>query len=124
MVTENQVRKVARDCSLVFNALGDPNRQDILIMLETEGPLNVLQITERLNLARPTISHHLKILPAYADGLVGMKKEAAASCAAKLGWQYRIGQEDNQMFALTKDYRLDRITVSIKKGLITQSLVG
>jgi hypothetical protein len=26
MVTENQVRKVARDCSLVFNALGDPNR--------------------------------------------------------------------------------------------------
>ena len=66
----------------------------------------------------------VKILPAYAEGLVGMKKEAAASCAEKLGWQYRIGQEDNQMFALTKDFRLDRITVSIKKGLITQSLVG
>ena len=62
MATVNQVRKAARDCSLVFNALGDPNRQDILIMLETDGPLNVLQITERLNLARPTISHHLKIL--------------------------------------------------------------
>lgn len=31
-------------------------------MLEMEGPLNVLQITERLNLARPTVSHHLKIL--------------------------------------------------------------
>lgn len=57
-----QVRKVARDCSLVFNALGDPNRQDILIMMEAEGPLNVLQITERMNLARPTVSHHLKIL--------------------------------------------------------------
>jgi DNA-binding transcriptional ArsR family regulator len=62
MATENQVRKVARDCSLIFNALGDPSRQDILIMLEAEGPLNVLQITERLNLARPTVSHHLKIL--------------------------------------------------------------
>jgi DNA-binding transcriptional ArsR family regulator len=62
MATVTQVRKVARDCSLVFNALGDPNRQDILIMLETEGPLNVLQITEHLNLARPTVSHHLKIL--------------------------------------------------------------
>ena len=49
---------------------------------------------------------------------------SAASCAEKLGWQYRIGQEDNQMFALTKDYQLDRITVSIEKGLITQSLVG
>jgi ArsR family transcriptional regulator, arsenate/arsenite/antimonite-responsive transcriptional repressor len=57
-----QVRKVARECSLIFNALGDPSRQDILIMLEAGGPLNVLQITERLNLARPTVSHHLKIL--------------------------------------------------------------
>jgi ArsR family transcriptional regulator len=62
IATEKQVRKAARDCSLVFTALGDPNRQDILIMLEIEGPLNVLQITEKLNLARPTVSHHLKIL--------------------------------------------------------------
>jgi len=69
-------------------------------------------------------SDEVTILPAYAEGLVGMKKEAAASCAEKLGWQYRIGQEDDQMFALTRDYRLDRITVSIKNGLITQSLVG
>lgn len=66
----------------------------------------------------------VKILPAYAEGLIGMKKDAAADCAEKLGWQYRIGQEDDQMFALTRDYRLDRITVSIKNGLITQSLVG
>jgi ArsR family transcriptional regulator len=62
MATVAQVRKAARNCSLIFNALGDPNRQDIMIMLETDGPLNVLQITERLNLARPTVSHHLKIL--------------------------------------------------------------
>ncbi|MEY2944697.1 MAG: hypothetical protein RL433_379 [Actinomycetota bacterium] len=62
MATVAQIRKVSRDCSLLFNALGDPNRQDIVIMLEHEGALNVLQITERLNLARPTVSHHLKIL--------------------------------------------------------------
>lgn len=66
----------------------------------------------------------VKILPAYAEALVGMKKDAAAACAEKLGWQYRIGEEDDQMFALTRDYRLDRITVSIKNGFITQSLVG
>jgi len=64
------------------------------------------------------------ILPAYAESLVGMKKESAQSCAAKLGWQYRIGQEDDQLFALTRDYRLDRITVTIKGGLITQAVVG
>lgn len=73
MASVHQVRKAARDCSLVFNALGDPNRQDILIMLETDGPLNVLQITERLNLARPTVSHHLKIL-LNAGLLKGTKK--------------------------------------------------
>ena len=64
------------------------------------------------------------ILQAYAESLVGMKKESAQSCAVKLGWQYRIGQEDDQLFALTRDYRLDRITVTIKGGLITQALVG
>jgi hypothetical protein len=42
----------------------------------------------------------------------------------KLGWQYRIGQEDDQMFALTRDYRLDRVTVTIKSGLITAAQVG
>ena len=64
------------------------------------------------------------ILQAYAESLVGMKKESAQSCAAKLGWQYRVGQEDDQLFALTRDYRSDRVTVSIKSGLITQALVG
>ena len=66
----------------------------------------------------PTVSN------AQAATLVGMKKDTAASCAAKLNWVYRIGQEDDQMFALTKDYRLDRVTVIIKNGLITNSLVG
>ena len=61
---------------------------------------------------------------AQAATLVGMKKDTAASCAAKLNWVYRIGQEDDQIFALTKDYRLDRVTVIIKNGLITNSLVG
>ena len=64
------------------------------------------------------------ILQAYAESLVGMKKESAQSCAAKLGWQYRIGQEDDQMFALTRDYRLDRVTVTIKKDLVTSIQVG
>ena len=64
------------------------------------------------------------ILQAYAESLVGMKKESAQSCAAKLGWQYRIGQEDDQIFALTRDYRLDRVTVTIKKDLVTSIQVG
>lgn len=69
-----QAKKIARDCSALFTALGDPNRQDILIMLEKHGPLNVLQITENLNLARPTVSHHLKIL--LGAGLIKSEKKS------------------------------------------------
>ena len=61
---------------------------------------------------------------AQAATLIGLKKDAAASCASKLSWRYRMGQEDEQIFALTKDYRLDRVTVVIKKGMITESVVG
>ena len=61
---------------------------------------------------------------AEAATLIGMKKDTASSCAAKLNWIYRIGQEDDQLFALTRDYRLDRVTVVIKNGLVTNSLVG
>ena len=66
----------------------------------------------------------LTVTNAQAATLIGMKKDAAASCASKLSWGYRVGQEDDQFFALTKDYRLDRVTVVIKNGLITESIVG
>ena len=74
----------------------------------------------------PTIEPQqtLAVTNAQAATLVGMKKDTATSCAAKLGWGYRVGQEDDQLFALTKDYRLDRVTVVIKKGLITESIIG
>lgn len=74
MGSELKARKIARECSAIFTALGDPNRQDILIMLEINGPLNVLQITENLNLARPTVSHHLKIL--HNAGLIKSQKKS------------------------------------------------
>ena len=61
---------------------------------------------------------------AEAATLIGMKKDTASSCAAKLNWVYRVAQEDDQSFALTRDYRLDRVTVIIKNGLITNSSVG
>ena len=61
---------------------------------------------------------------AEAATLIGMKKDTASSCAAKLNWVYRVAQEDDQSFALTRDYRRDRVTVVIKNGLITNSLVG
>lgn len=68
------VREVARDCSDIFLALGDHHRQDILILLETNGPMNVIEITNNMNLSRPTISHHLKVLK--SAGLVNLTRKS------------------------------------------------
>ena len=59
-----------------------------------------------------------------ARQLIGMKEEAAKVCAESNSWGYRVGMRDGEFFALTRDYRIDRITVSIQAGLITEVQVG
>jgi ArsR family transcriptional regulator, arsenate/arsenite/antimonite-responsive transcriptional repressor len=51
-----------RACLPIFQALGDANRQSIVLLLAKHEALNVNHIAERVALARPTISHHLKML--------------------------------------------------------------
>jgi DNA-binding transcriptional ArsR family regulator len=42
-------------------ALGDPTRQQIVVLLSRER-LNVSELTERFPLSRPALSHQLKVL--------------------------------------------------------------
>ena len=49
------------ELSRFLSALGDPNRQDILVTLATER-LNVGDLSRRFALSRPAVSHHLKVL--------------------------------------------------------------
>ncbi|WP_179394532.1 ArsR/SmtB family transcription factor [Lacticaseibacillus absianus] len=46
----------------VFSVLQDENRQQILVMLCRTDRMTVNQITERLTLSRPAVSHHLKLM--------------------------------------------------------------
>jgi ArsR family transcriptional regulator, arsenate/arsenite/antimonite-responsive transcriptional repressor len=46
----------------LFAALGDPNRQEIVMLLGQKGRLNVGEIASHFKISRPAISHHLKIL--------------------------------------------------------------
>ena len=49
----------------ILNALCDENRQNILLVLLencSTGGIRVDDIAERVNLSRPAVSHHLKIL--------------------------------------------------------------
>jgi hypothetical protein len=59
-----------------------------------------------------------------ANALIGMTEMAAEECAMNLDWTYRLGQRDDEMFAGTFDYRTDRVTVTVMKGLVTQVNLG
>jgi ArsR family transcriptional regulator, arsenate/arsenite/antimonite-responsive transcriptional repressor len=56
------VKKSFRACTELFHALGDPFRQDIVLLLAARERLNVNEITEHMALSRPAVSHHLKVL--------------------------------------------------------------
>lgn len=49
------------DLGRFLMALGDPTRQQIVLLLSRER-LNVGDLSERFQLSRPAISHHLKVL--------------------------------------------------------------
>lgn len=51
-----------RRMSRVFEALGDEQRQRILLSFEPGERLNVGQIADGSTLARSTVSHHLRIM--------------------------------------------------------------
>lgn len=46
----------------LFNALGDPIRQQLLLLMMEGQRKSVAELTSYTSLSRPTISHHLKVL--------------------------------------------------------------
>ena len=51
-----------KNISALFIALGDEQRQRILLAFEKEERLNILQIVASSKLGRTAVTHHLKIL--------------------------------------------------------------
>ena len=62
-------------CQNTLQALGDETRQHLILgMMQIRAPeARVGDITARVNLSRPSVSHHLKIL--REAGLVTVRKE-------------------------------------------------
>ena len=63
-VTIRQMARTFGKCAPLFQALGEPARQQIVLMLAETEELNVGEIAARMDLSRPAISHHLKVLRA------------------------------------------------------------
>jgi DNA-binding transcriptional ArsR family regulator len=72
--TLEDVQQSLRNCAPIFQALGDPARQDIIMLLAENERLNVTAITEQMPLSRPAISHHLRVL--LQTGLVKQERES------------------------------------------------
>jgi len=64
------------------------------------------------------------VTQARANTLIGMSEVAGEECAMNLGWLYRVVQRDNEMFPGTFDYRIDRVLITVMKGLVTLVNVG
>ena len=58
---ERLEREVNQLHASICQALADPKRILILYAL-SEGPMNVTELTEALNVPQPTVSRHLKVL--------------------------------------------------------------
>jgi ArsR family transcriptional regulator, arsenate/arsenite/antimonite-responsive transcriptional repressor len=57
-----QVARTFAKCAPLFQAMGEPARQKIILLLAETAEMNVSQLAARIDLSRPAISHHLKVL--------------------------------------------------------------
>lgn len=64
-----------KECIPLLEVLTDENRQAIIMLLaQHKSGLNVNTISEHINLSRPAVSHHLKVLK--QSGFVNSEKKA------------------------------------------------
>lgn len=71
-----QLAEEIESCQKVLLALGDENRQHLILeMMKIEdcGGVRVGTITEKTNLSRPAVSHHIQILK--EAGILKMRRE-------------------------------------------------
>lgn len=57
----------------LFNAMGDPTRQQIILLLTGNVRLSVGELTKLTALSRPAVSHHIKVL--REAGLVAEERD-------------------------------------------------
>ena len=96
----------------------------VLAVGVNEVPGEVLEFGRVLGQCPEPIEESEPIAQTKADQLIGMKEDTAKLCADLNAWGYRVGMRDGEYFPVTKDYRIDRITVSLEKGSVTAVAVG
>jgi len=65
-----------------------------------------------------------EVSQARAELLLGYSEADAQRCAETLGWGFRVGERDGEPFALTMDYRFNRVNVVVNDDIVTAISVG
>ena len=84
----------------------------------------VMQIGSSLGTCPVKIADEMEIADKRAGQLVGLSERAGELCATLNGWGYRVIQRDGEDFAVTMDYRSNRINVKVKSDKIFEVTVG
>jgi hypothetical protein len=56
--------------------------------------------------------------------LIGLSEAEAERCAAELGWGWRVGERDGEIYAVTADWSPSRVTVTVVDGTVTAVVAG
>lgn len=62
--------------------------------------------------------------PAFEETLIGLSEQSASEGAELFGYSVRVTERDGEAFAVTLDYRTDRINVVITDGVVTSASIG
>ena len=84
----------------------------------------VMQIGTSTGTCPEKLSDEMEISEKRASQLVGLSERAGELCAELNGWLYRVVQRDGEDFAVTMDYRSNRINVKVKADKIFEVTVG
>ena len=60
----------------------------------------------------------------FGKELIGMAEAEAIECVDEAGLIWRVYEQDGEMFALTMDYRVERVNVKIENGIVTDAYSG
>lgn len=101
-------------CRPAFTALGDENRQHIVLaLMQSCGGMRVGELTKQTHLSRPAVSHHLKVLK--DAGMVSVYKKGTMNF-------YHIDANESQWGQLTLlfsqvDELLQEVSQRREKGM-------
>lgn len=84
----------------------------------------VMQISDTSGSCPKKIKEELEVSDKRASQLIGLSERAGEICALMNGWDYRVVQRDGEDFAVTMDYRSNRVNVKVKLDKIFEVSVG